>query len=182
MKKKVGQIQSIWRYPVKSMEGSKISEGILTKDGLEGDRMWTLWDEINNELIGAKQFHKIMRLKAVFTHPNQIMTNPDVIVQFPDDTTIASRVPYLNDLSSAFIGHPLSLRLRSDKKNFYLKSPESKGLEKLRQILGMPPTDSMKNMATFPIGLSLILLKYATPPKRVPGKEGIWRSEIRLLG
>ncbi len=167
MRKKIGQIQSIWRYPVKSMKGCRVIEGILTKDGLQGDRMWTLWDEINKELVGAKQFNKIMQLKAAFANPNHIATKPDVTIQFPDDSIIASGTPYLNDVLSAFIGHPLSLKFRSDKKNFYLKSPESKGLEKLRQILGMPPTDSMKNMATFSVRLSLILLKYATPPKRL---------------
>ncbi len=149
------------------MGGSQILEGILTKDGLEGDRMWTLWDEINKELVGAKQFHKILKLKAAFIYPNDIEAQPDVTIQFPDGRIVTSEAAYLNDLLSSFVGHPLSLQLRSDKKSFYLKSKESKGLEKLRQILGMPPTDSMKNMATFSVGLSLTLLKYATPPKRL---------------
>ncbi len=167
MRKKIGQIQSIWQYPVKSMEGSRVSEGILTKLGLEEDRIWTLWDEVNQELVGAKQFRKILQLKADFIYPNEVSSHPDVTIQFPDGKIVSSSTSYLNDLISAFVGHPLSLQLRSDKKSFYLKSKESKGLEKLRQILGMPPTDSMKNMATFSVGLSLTLLKYATPPKRL---------------
>lgn len=167
MSKKIGQIQSIWRYPVKSMKGCQISEGMLTKDGLEGDRMWTLWDELNKELVGAKQFNKILQLKAAFAHSTDIAAKPDVTIQFPDDSVVASDAPYLNDLLSAFIGHPLSLKRRSGKKYFYLKSEKSKGLEKLRQILGMPPADSMKNLAIFPIRLSLLLKKYATPPNRL---------------
>ncbi len=36
---KIGQIESIWRYPVKSMRGEKLEEGFLSYAGVYGDRV-----------------------------------------------------------------------------------------------------------------------------------------------
>lgn len=163
MSKKIGVIKEIWRYPVKSMSGNKIAKGELTKDGLVGDRLWTIWDEIDNQLVGGKQFRKIMQLAASFKDEEDF-ANPIANILFPDGQVVDSKSPYLDNLLSSFIGHPMRLKLRQKNKEFYLIKKEGKGLTALRQQLGMPANDTMKNLAIFPLNISLMLMKYASPP------------------
>ena len=35
----LGKVASLWRYPVKSMQGEELSEGEVTQYGLWGDRV-----------------------------------------------------------------------------------------------------------------------------------------------
>lgn len=164
MSQKIGQIKSIWRYPIKSMVGSQIGSAELTKKGLEGDRQWVLWDEVNNQLIGGKQFKNIMRLVAASTQSTGVTNTPSIDILFPDGKKVASDAPYLNDLLSTFIGHPVSLKHRADHKDFYLLNKEGTSLDKVRQQLGMPPETSLIGLASFPLRITLLLGKYATPP------------------
>src|SRR5689334_12050149 len=38
----VGRVQSVWRYPVKSMRGEELDEAFLTFGGFRGDRVYAL--------------------------------------------------------------------------------------------------------------------------------------------
>ena len=39
MASEVGKVASLWRYPVKSMQGEELSESELSQHGLLGDRV-----------------------------------------------------------------------------------------------------------------------------------------------
>jgi uncharacterized protein YcbX len=36
----VGRVESLWRYPVKSMRGEELKEAFLGFAGVHGDRVW----------------------------------------------------------------------------------------------------------------------------------------------
>lgn len=148
------------------MAGSQITSAEISREGLIGDREWVLWDEINNQLVGGKQFKNIMQLAAVYLQSNDIANYPAADILFPDGRKVASDEPYLNDLLSSFIGHPLSLKRRADNKDFYLLK-EGSNLEVVRQQLGIPSGDSMIGLASFPLKIALLLGKYATPPNKL---------------
>jgi len=122
MGQKVGNIKEIWQYPVKSMTGNKISVAKLNKEGLQGDRLWTIWDEVDQQLVGGKSFKKIMHLKASYQQATPSIANPTVAITFPDGHIVSSDKPYLNDLLASFIGHPVRLKLKQADKAFYLKN------------------------------------------------------------
>jgi uncharacterized protein YcbX len=44
MKAEMGNVASLWRYPVKSTQGEELSEGEITQHGLLGDRAYALID------------------------------------------------------------------------------------------------------------------------------------------
>ena len=44
MTAELGKVASLWRYPVKSMQGEELSEAEATQHGLLGDRVYALID------------------------------------------------------------------------------------------------------------------------------------------
>ncbi len=57
---KVGEIREIWRFPVKSMQGSKIDSCAVSKTGVLGDRRWAMRDEQRQEIQWGKLHPALM--------------------------------------------------------------------------------------------------------------------------
>ena len=51
----LGHIDSLWRYPVKSMAGERLREVTITDRGLAGDRGYALIDAVTGKLVSAKK-------------------------------------------------------------------------------------------------------------------------------
>ena len=51
---RIGTIQSLWRYPVKSMLGEQLSSTSLGVLGFPGDRGYAIRDERAGEIRGAR--------------------------------------------------------------------------------------------------------------------------------
>ena len=61
----VGAIRELWRYPVKSMRGERISRAeVLHTFGIPGDRAWAVRDEASGEIQGAKKIGGLLTLAA----------------------------------------------------------------------------------------------------------------------
>jgi uncharacterized protein len=54
MTHRIGTIGELWRFPVKSMQGERVSSVGLGPLGIEGDRRWALRDVTNGKIISAK--------------------------------------------------------------------------------------------------------------------------------
>jgi uncharacterized protein len=55
----VGTIKSIWRYPVKSLQGEKLlTETEISSRGVVGDRAYALLDEETGYIVSAKHPRK----------------------------------------------------------------------------------------------------------------------------
>ena len=50
----VGEVLSLWRYPVKSMLGEKLNEVDVISKGILGDRAYALWDRETERIASAK--------------------------------------------------------------------------------------------------------------------------------
>jgi len=57
------KVAAIWRYPVKSMAGERVSWTSLTAMGLPGDRIVQVYDR-DNRLVTARTFPRLLRLHA----------------------------------------------------------------------------------------------------------------------
>ena len=49
---RIGKLIEIWRYPVKSMGGEKLTSASFGSGGLFGDRGWAVRDEVAGEIRG----------------------------------------------------------------------------------------------------------------------------------
>jgi hypothetical protein len=56
-------VASIWRYPVKSMAGERLSSAHLTRTGLVGDRIVQVYDR-RGRVVTARRFPRLLRLRA----------------------------------------------------------------------------------------------------------------------
>ena len=50
-----GSVASLWRYPVKSMQGEELTATEVTERGLLGDRAYALIDSVDGKAATAKQ-------------------------------------------------------------------------------------------------------------------------------
>lgn len=51
----IGTLAQIWRYPVKSMGGERVSTSSLAAEGIDHDRRWALRDVETGKIISAKR-------------------------------------------------------------------------------------------------------------------------------
>src|SRR6266481_1968143 len=137
----IGTVESLWRYPVKSMRGEELDEVFAGFSGVYGDRLFAFSSSASPKgfpyLTGREQ-REMLRYRPRFRHPdkaarpinlteaesmppgaNPISANPAelmVDVDTPDGQTIAIDNPALIDMLRAGIDkkHQLTL-LRSDK-------------------------------------------------------------------
>ncbi|MFB4316028.1 MOSC domain-containing protein [Actinomadura sp. 21ATH] len=54
MPEPLGTLESLWRYPVKSMLGEEAAEADVAVEGLDGDRRWALIDRGTGRVASAK--------------------------------------------------------------------------------------------------------------------------------
>jgi uncharacterized protein len=70
----VGKIESLWRYPVKSMRGQELQEAFLGFSGVYGDRLYAFHDAAAAKgfpyLTGREQA-SMLRYRPVFRHPER---------------------------------------------------------------------------------------------------------------
>jgi uncharacterized protein YcbX len=78
----VGKVASLWRYPVKSMQGEELSETELTPHGLLGDRVYALIDVAEGKAASAKnplKWPTLFGSKAVFAEPPKKGATPPAV-------------------------------------------------------------------------------------------------------
>jgi uncharacterized protein YcbX len=57
------KVAAIWRYPVKSMAGERLSGAELTRTGFVGDRVVQVYDG-HGRIVTARRFPRLLRLRA----------------------------------------------------------------------------------------------------------------------
>lgn len=103
-----GSVVSLWRYPVKSMQGEEINASFVTERGLFGDRAYALMDAEDGKTVTAKNPKKwpaMFRFRAAFAEPAaSTQAVPPVRIMFPDGDVLDSRQPDLDKALSETLG------------------------------------------------------------------------------
>jgi uncharacterized protein YcbX len=104
-------VESIWRYPVKSMMGEEVSTAEVTRRGLTGDRVYALVDTASNRAAVVRTWAaRLLSYGAQFAQePEQDSPAPAVRITGPDGVTLTSSQPDINERLSAAFGRALSL-------------------------------------------------------------------------
>ena len=121
-----GSVKALWRYPVKSMAGTKIDEALVTEGGILGDRAYAVIDRDSGRVGSAKTPKKwagLMTLAADFTAPPAPGAPlPPVRIVWPDGTAVTSDGGDPDARLSETLGRPVTLTT---------ERPEAPSLERL---------------------------------------------------
>ena len=121
-----GTVKALWRYPVKSMAGTKLDEALVTEGGILGDRAYAVIDRTSGRVGSAKTPKKwagLMALAADFVEPPEAGAPfPPVRIVWPDGTTVTSDEGDPDGRLSETLGRPVTLTT---------ERPEAPSLERL---------------------------------------------------
>ena len=100
----VGNLETLWRYPVKSMQGEELGASAIGTKGLLGDRTYALWDESTKRIASAKNPRKwssLLNCHATLERSPKVgQPTPPVHIALPDGVTVNSEQPNINTLLS----------------------------------------------------------------------------------
>ena len=92
------RVVSLWRFPVKSMQGEELATATIDELGIEGDRQWALVDLGTGLALTARRVPELLYATARLVGENVEITLPDGTVA-TDDAAL-----------SAWLGRDIELR------------------------------------------------------------------------
>jgi uncharacterized protein YcbX len=109
----IGAVVSLWRYPVKSMQGEALQTAQVRDHGLLGDRVYALLDRADGKVATAKNPRKwpnLFAFRASFIEPpGGRATVPPVRMTLPDGTSVTSNHSDLNQVLSKALNREVTL-------------------------------------------------------------------------
>jgi uncharacterized protein YcbX len=66
-------VQELWRYPVKSMRGERISQTDVAKTGIRGDRSIVVVSETRERVIAARTHPGLLGLQSIVSPDGETM-------------------------------------------------------------------------------------------------------------
>lgn len=100
-------LTEIWRYPVKTCGGERLTAVPVTANSLDEDRSWAFVDNESGHVASAKRPSRWARLLEVKTE----FVDGELMLRLPDgDTGSTGDLDRLNGLVSTFVGRGVSLQ------------------------------------------------------------------------
>ncbi|MGH8072047.1 MAG: MOSC domain-containing protein [Candidatus Entotheonellia bacterium] len=136
----IGVVQDLFRYPVKSMLGERLSAVDIGKQGVIGDRAYAL-REANGRVVTAKKWANMLEFCARYEVPPTPGTLAPLRITLPDGRTIHAQDPDASAVVSAVLGRPVVLeRTQSDQHSHAEIDPAT--------VFGDVPVEQVKPGAT----------------------------------
>ncbi len=101
------QVQEIWRFPVKSFQGERVSSAEIAVEGIVGDRAWCLFDRESGFHLTARREPVLLFASAQLAGSG---TSREVIISLPNGREVISSTNECDDQLSDWIGRPVQLR------------------------------------------------------------------------
>jgi hypothetical protein len=97
-------IGQLWRYPVKSLQGTPVDRVDIGTAGVDGDRQWGIVDVETGKVLSAKRWPALLEASAALDG-----SSDGVVITLPDGTTLASNDPATDKALSAWLDHDVRL-------------------------------------------------------------------------
>lgn len=116
-RRQIGVVKDLFRYPVKSMRGERLSEVDIGVHGVIGDRAYAL-REANGRIVTAKKRANMLEFGARYDAPPVPGALAPLRITLPDGRTVPAQAPDASAMLSAVLGRPVVLaRAQSDHPN-----------------------------------------------------------------
>ncbi|OBI51613.1 molybdenum cofactor biosysynthesis protein [Mycobacterium kyorinense] len=146
------RVESLYRYPVKSMLGEVVTSMVVDQGGADGDRRLALVDAVTGRVASAKQ----PRLWRELLQFSATRDNGRVHIRIPDGTRVAADDPDIDQLLSKLLERPVHLvRKRPQGATLERPDPEQvleQGMDaevdtRIVEIAAATPGDSFTDLA-----------------------------------
>lgn len=105
-------VSTLWRYPVKSMQGEELNASAISALGVLGDRAFALVDQETGQVVSAKNPKKwpdFFAYRAAYVSPPDNGILPAVWISLPNGKVVRSDQPDVDSLLSAALSRPVNL-------------------------------------------------------------------------
>lgn len=122
----MGVVQSLWRYPVKSMRGEPLSFAQVTAFGIQGDRAYAILDQADGKVATAKNPKKwpdLFNFQASLREPSgEKKPGPGVRITLPDGRVFTSEQQELPQILSQALNRKVTLAVMEEGRVTGLQS------------------------------------------------------------
>jgi uncharacterized protein YcbX len=114
MRRKVGTVAQLWRYPVKSMRGERVGELRVTERGAAGDRLYAMRELKYGKIMSARLFAVMLQLRAACENEPAGGAPARVRIELPGGTTAYAGEPRTDEILSTLFGFAVRLERPRD--------------------------------------------------------------------
>lgn len=111
-----GKVESLWRYPVKSLIGEKLENIDIDVRGVSGDRAYAISNP-DGKFGSGKDTRRFTRMDGLFSMSAESLEN-GVSIKFPDDTVLTDKDPSMNSKLSQTLGQSVTLTKEGEVPHF----------------------------------------------------------------
>ncbi|MGH8012946.1 MAG: MOSC domain-containing protein [Candidatus Binataceae bacterium] len=108
MRRHVGIVSALWRYPVKSMRGEKLTSAVIAQNGINGDRVWAPRELKYGGIMSARTWAGLLALAARH-ETSASSSDAKVVIDFPDGTTVGADESRASELLSRWLAREVRL-------------------------------------------------------------------------
>lgn len=160
------RVKELWRYPVKSMGGERLTEAVLTEQGILHDRGWAVRDEDARTIRGAKLFGALMHCQARYLPETDAGLVPHAEITLPDGEVINTDDSRIHGRLSDLLDHRVTLwplQPAEDEDHYRNNKPEADWRAAMRRTFALTDDEPLPDLSAFPIKLSRELVQFASP-------------------
>lgn len=154
------RVDRIWRHPVKSFIGERVTAVEVGPLGIAGDRHWAVRDHERGGIRGAKKIGGLMRFAASYLDD----ASRHVLVTLPDGSTASTRDDDIDERISAALGRRVGLESLPDdgSTDHFLRGPADSDdvMTELRGIFGREEHEPLPDFSVFPPEVAM----FESPP------------------
>lgn len=167
-------VAQLWRFPVKSLGGTRVDEVRIDKRGVHADRLWALRDLDNDVTASARRLPALLTCTARYAQEAGLDAGPgnvpEVIITLPDGTEVSSADPLVHQHLSDIAGRPVRLTALAptgDTSQHRLSVQQSRANfapTEVRRDFGLSDAEALPDTSMFSTKEILTLARYSTPP------------------
>ncbi len=156
-------VSSLFRYPVKSLQGEAHSSLVFGERGARGDRVWAVRDEVRGGIRGGKKIPALMTLAARYPGAVAAEGSSPALITAADGSTRETGSTDINAWLSQQLDHPVTLwpLLPADALDHYRRgAPDSEDFEQeMRDMFARTEDEPLPDLEIFSE-----VIEYESPP------------------
>lgn len=167
-------VVELWRFPVKSMGGTRVDTLRIDRRGVHADRLWAVRDVEKGVTASARRIPVLLQCSARYAAeptedagPGNV---PAVVITMPDGREFDGADPEADAALSELVGREVRLvalpapKDTSAHRMSLQTSLDNFAADQVRRDFGLGDTDELPDTSVFSTRQMVTLARYSTPP------------------